>query len=341
MEFFLDSANFEEIEEALKLGFIDGVTTTPTFMHLNGLTDVDGAIVKLSKMVPVLMIEALGDKAEDIVAEAHRLLALGLDKKKTVFKIPVSMEGVRACKMLRNEDILVNIHLVYNIQQALLALTAGATYVCVLVGRMQDQGHNALELVGDIVDAIDHYGYDSKLMFSSVRHAEHIRNAMLLGAHNITIPWKVMKKLADNNFTKVGTDQFVADTRMITMQVKEVISDHNPVIEKSASVMEALIKMSESGLGAVSVIDKEGKLEGIFTDGDLRRQLRDNGQNILQEQIEKHMTANPLSIDSKAMLKEATGLIEESQVDNLVVVQDGKPVGMLDVQDLIKLDLLK
>ena len=150
-----------------------------------------------------------------------------------------------------------------------------------------------------------------------------------------------MKKLADNNFTKVGTDQFVADTRMITMQVKEVISDHNPVIGKSANVMEALIKMSESGLGAVSVIDNEGNLEGIFTDGDLRRQLRDNGQDILHEEIAKHMTVNPISIDSKAMLKEASALIEESQVDNIVVVQDGKPVGMLDVQDLIKLDLLK
>ena len=341
MEFFLDSANFEEIEEALKLGFIDGVTTTPTFMHLNGLTDIDGAIVKLSKIVPVLMIEALGDKAEDIVAEAHRLLSLGLDKKKTVFKIPVSMEGVRACKMLRDDDIMVNIHLVYNIQQALLALTAGANYVCVLVGRMQDQGHNALELVSDIVDVINQYGYNSKLMFSSVRHAEHIRNAMLLGAHNITIPWKVMKKLADNNFTKVGTDQFVAHTRMITMQVKEVISEHNPVIIQSASVMEALMKMSESGLGAVSVVNEQGSLEGIFTDGDLRRQLRDNGQDILHDSIHKHMTASPITIDAKAILRDAAGLIEESQVDNIVVVQDDKPVGMLDVQDLVKLDLLK
>lgn len=341
MEFFLDSANFEEIEEALKLGIIDGVTTTPTFMHLNGLTDIDGAIVKLSKIVPKLMIEALGDKAEDIVAEAHRLLALGLDKKKTVFKIPVSMEGIRACKMLRNEDILVNIHLVYNIQQALLALTAGANYVCVLVGRMQDQGHNALELVSDIVDAINNYGYDSKVMFSSVRHPEHIRNAMLLGAQNITIPWKVMKKLADNNFTKVGTDQFVAHTRMITMQVKEVISENNPVISKSGTIMEALMKMSESGLGAVSVIDDDGKLAGIFTDGDLRRQLRDNGQDILHNQIGEHMTVAPISINSKAMLREAAELIEESRVDNVVVVEDNKPVGMLDVQDLVKLDLLK
>ena len=78
MEFFLDSANMAEIEEALKLGIIDGVTTTPTFMHKNGITDIDGAIVKLSKMVPVLMIEALGENSQEIVAEAKRLLALGV-----------------------------------------------------------------------------------------------------------------------------------------------------------------------------------------------------------------------------------------------------------------------
>ena len=84
MEFFLDSANMAEIEEALKLGIIDGVTTTPTFMHKNGITDIDGAIVKLSKMVPVLMIEALGENSQEIVAEAKRLLALGLDLPETL-----------------------------------------------------------------------------------------------------------------------------------------------------------------------------------------------------------------------------------------------------------------
>ncbi|MCL6101084.1 MAG: transaldolase, partial [Bacteroidetes bacterium] len=167
MEFFLDSANMAEIEEALKLGIIDGVTTTPTFMHKNGITDIDGAIIKLSKMVPVLMIEALGETSQEIVAEARRLLALGLDKKKTVFKIPVNMEGVKACKKLHEEGFLVNVHLVYNIQQAYMALTAGANYVCVLVGRMQDQGHDALGLVKQIVEVINHYKYDAKVMFSS------------------------------------------------------------------------------------------------------------------------------------------------------------------------------
>ena len=171
MELYLDSADLKEIEDAFKLGFLDGLTTTPTFMHRGGVTDVDALIVKLSKMVPVLQIEALGNTAEEVVKEAHRQLKLGLDPKKTVFKIPVSLEGVRACRMLRNENLLVNVHLVYTLQQAYMAMKAGASYVCPLVGRLQDQGHDALELVGQCVFAVDHYGYDTKIMFSSVRNA--------------------------------------------------------------------------------------------------------------------------------------------------------------------------
>ena len=133
MELYLDSADIKEIEEAFKLGILTGLTTTPTFMHRHGIVNVDETIIKLSKMVPVLQIEALGDTAEEIVAEANRLLALGLLKDKTVFKIPVSNVGIQACKMLRDKGLLVNIHLVYTLNQAYMAMQAGATYVCPLV----------------------------------------------------------------------------------------------------------------------------------------------------------------------------------------------------------------
>ncbi|MEZ4901083.1 MAG: hypothetical protein R2822_04660 [Spirosomataceae bacterium] len=93
MELYLDSADFKEIETAFQLGFLTGLTTTPTFMHREGVTDLDGMIIKLSKIVPILQIEALGDTAEEIVKDAERQLALGLDPTKTVFKIPVSLEG--------------------------------------------------------------------------------------------------------------------------------------------------------------------------------------------------------------------------------------------------------
>jgi transaldolase len=100
MELYLDSADVREIDQAFELGYLAGLTTTPTFMHRHGITDIDGAIVELSKKVPVLQIEALGATADEIVAEALRQDALGLDKNTTVYKIPMSLEGTKACKTL-------------------------------------------------------------------------------------------------------------------------------------------------------------------------------------------------------------------------------------------------
>ena len=208
MELYLDSANLSEIKEAFELGFLDGLTTTPTFMHRDGIRNIDETILALAKIVPVLQVEALGKTAVEIETEAHRLLQLGLDKTKTVFKIPISLEGAKACKKLISQGLQVNMHLVYTLQQAYIALSAGATYVCPLVGRLQDQGQDALGLVEKCVKAVDRYQYPSKIMFSSVRHPEHVRNALNIGVHACTIPWKVMKNLASNHFTDIGTRQF-------------------------------------------------------------------------------------------------------------------------------------
>jgi TalC/MipB family fructose-6-phosphate aldolase len=341
MELYLDSADVNEIKEVFKLGFIDGLTTTPTFMHRHGITDIDGTILELSKIVPVLQIEALGDTAEEIVEEARRLLALGLDKKKTVFKIPASIEATRACKMLRDEDIMVNIHLVYNLQQAYMAMSAGATYVCVLVGRMQDQGYDALKLIEDCVNVVDHYGYDSKIMFSSVRHPEHVKNALELGAHCCTIPWKVMKQMNSNNFTDIGTQQFVAHTRQMTMRIKNVMRPGvNPVISLDDTVNEAIIEMTRSGLGAVSVVDENGKIAGVFTDGDLRRKLNEHGKNILSMKMKEFHMHEPLSVDADDLLKKAAVMFKEKEIDNIIVLDNQRPAGMLDIQDLVRLEVL-
>jgi transaldolase len=333
MELYLDSADLKEIEEAFQLGFLNGLTTTPTFMHRGGVTDVDGLIVKLSKIVPVLQIEALGNTAEEVLAEAKRQLKLGLDPKKTVFKIPVSLEGVKACSLLRKEGLLVNVHLVYTLQQAYMAMHAGATYVCPLVGRLQDQGHDALDLVAQCVAAVDHFGYDTKIMFSSVRHAEHVRNAINIGVHTITVPWKVMKALTDNNLTALGTQQFVEHTKLMTVRVKDVLSSKNPVVSADTSVTDALVKMTEFGFGSITVI-KDNKVLGVFTDGDLRRKLQENGRDILTKKIGDFQYKEPISVDADALLNEAADLFKKTKVDTLLVTEGGKPVGMLDIQDL-------
>ncbi len=334
MELYLDSANIKEIEDAFKLGFLNGLTTTPTFMQREGITDIDGMIVKISKIVPILQIEALGETAEDVLAEAKRQLALGLDPKKTVFKIPVSLEGVRACKLLRNEGLLVNVHLVYTLQQAYMAMHAGANYVCLLIGRLQDQGHDALDLVAQIMDAVNHYGYDTKIMFSSVRNMEHVRNAFNLGVHTITIPLKIMKQLTDNHFTSVGTDQFIHDTRLMTMRVKEALNGTNPIVSANTNLADAVIKMTEYGFGAITILNEDGSLKGIFTDGDLRRKIQAEGYDILSKNMGDFEFGKVVSIEADALLNEAAGIFKSTKVDTILVIENGKPIGMLDIQDL-------
>jgi len=334
MELYLDSADIKEIEEAFQLGFLTGLTTTPTFMHREGVTDIDGLILKLSKMVPVLQIEALGNTAEAVLKEARRQLDLGLDPKKTVFKIPVSLEGVRACALLRKEGLLVNVHLVYTLQQAYMAMQAGATYVCPLIGRLQDQGHDALSLVEQCVFAVDHYGYDTKVMFSSVRSTEHVRNALNLGVHTITVPWKIMKGLTENNFTTLGTDQFIEHTRLMTVKVKDVISKTNPVVEADTSLMDAIVKMTEYGFGAITIVRKDGSLLGVFTDGDLRRKIQEEGRDVLKKNIGDLTHKDPIAVDAGVLLNDAATIFKKTSVDTILVTENGKPIGMLDIQDL-------
>jgi TalC/MipB family fructose-6-phosphate aldolase len=334
MELYLDSANLKEIEEGFKLGFLDGLTTTPTFMQREGITDIDGMILKLSKMVPVLQIEALGNTAEDVVKEAHRQLDLGLDRATTVFKIPVSLEGVRACKLLRNDGLLVNVHLVYTLQQAYMAMHAGATYVCPLVGRLQDQGYDALGLVEQCVHAVDHYGYKTKIMFSSVRNPEHVRNGLNIGVHTITVPLKVLKGLTENHFTTLGTEQFLRDTKLMTVKVNEAINGINPVVDANSNVKDAIVKMTEFGFGAIIVTDGDLQVKGVFTDGDLRRHLQTDGPSILDMKLGSLSYKTPISIEGSMLLNDAASIFKKTNVDTIMVTDNGKPIGMLDIQDL-------
>jgi transaldolase len=341
MELYLDSVDFKEIEAALDYGFIKGLTTTPTFMHRHGITDIDGAILKLSKMVPELQVEALGDTPDEIVAEAERLVGLGLDTSKTVFKVPISNEGVKACSRLRGRGYKVNVHLIYTLNQAYMAMEAGASFICPLAGRMQDQGHDAIQLFEQCVDVIDRYGYDSKVMFSSVRHAEHVRQAMLTGVHVCTMPFSVMKNLCENTLTALGTAQFREHTALMTMRVKDVIRQSNPVCETGETLSSAMVKMTESRLGLVTLVDSKGAVAGVFTDGDLRRKLQSGGRAILDQSLATiGFSKTPLTIDRESLLNDAVKAFKKAELDSIVVVDGNRPVGVLDVQDLIKLGLL-
>jgi TalC/MipB family fructose-6-phosphate aldolase len=335
MELYLDSVNFQEIEEAFDLGFLTGLTTTPTFMHRDGITDIDGAIVKLSKMVPELQVEALGNTHDEIIDEAHRLLDLPLALE-PVFKVPISEVGVRACNTLTKEGHRVNVHLIYTLSQAYMAMAAGAAFVCPLAGRLQDQGHDANALFEQCVDVVNKYDYQTKIMFSSVRHPEHVRQALISGVHVCTVPWGVMKKLCLNALTTVGTNQFVEHTQLMTVRVRDVLREKNPVCRPTDSVKAAIVKMTESRLGAVTLVDDKGRVAGIFTDGDLRRKIQESGSEVIDMTLDKvGFSKNPISISADALLFDAVAKFEESKVDTIIALDGDEPIGILDIQDLV------
>jgi transaldolase len=340
MELYLDSVDFNEIEAAMDFGFIKGLTTTPTFMHRHGITDIDGAIVRLSGMVPELQVEALGNTPEEVLAEANRILALPLERE-PVFKVPISNAGVKACQRLTGKGHRVNVHLIYTLNQAYMAMEAGAAFVCPLAGRLQDQGHDAIRLYEQCVATIDRYGYDAKVMFSSVRHPEHVRQAMLAGVHVCTVPFNVINHLCDNSLTALGTAQFREHTTLMTMRVKELIRASNPVCEAGETLNGAMVKMTESRLGTVTIVGPDGAVIGVFTDGDLRRRLQSDGRSILDKPLaEIGFSKNPVTVSQDSLLDAAVKLFKEFEVDSIIVVDASKPVGVLDIQDLVKLGLL-
>jgi transaldolase len=340
VELFIDSADITEVQAALDMGLVEGITTTPTFMHRLGIHDIDGAIADLSGMANQFHIEALGDTCEEVVAEASRVTSIPNLIKEPVFKIPVSNEGLKAASKLTKAGHQVNVHLVYTLNQAYLAAVAGATYICPLVGRLQDQGHDSFALIEQAVKMVERYKYSSKIMVSSVRNPEHVRLALLSGAHAVTVPWGVMRAMATNALTDLGITQFNVDTTLLRRTVGDLVRPANPVVNESSSISEAAIEMTTSKLGAVSVVDADGRLVGILTDGDLRRAIDSTG--LPNQQVDDLMTRNPKRVESSMVLQDAVDFIRQVQLDSLVVVDDeSRPLGIFDVQDLLREGLIK
>jgi len=339
MELFIDSVDMEVIEEAVDFGFIEGITTTPTFMHRQGIEDVDQAIVKLSNLGPQLHVEALGDTVDEVIEEAERLSSLSGLGQDLTFKIPVTTDGLKAASRLTDQGHDVNVHLVYTLNQTYLAAEAGATYICPLVGRLHDQGHDSFAFIEQAVDLINEHDYSAKIMVSSVRHPEHVRQAALAGAHAITVPWKVLKILPENTLTDRGIRHFEQDTKLTTYTVHQFIDESNSTVTEDTSVAEAAVKMTSDGYGIVSVVGSDDKLVGVITDGDLRRSVDQESLGDLK--VTEIMSEDPETISEDTVLDQAVEYLREQEIDNLVVTNgNNRPVGILDVQDLLKEDLM-
>ena len=208
MKFFIDTANIEEIKKAVDMGMVDGVTTNPSLIAREKKPFVE-IIKEICKVVDgPISAEVIALDAEGMVREGRELAAIHAN---IVIKIPMTTEGLKAVKQLADEKIKTNVTLVFSASQALMAAKAGASYASPFVGRLDDISQNGMDLVSDIMNIYDNYGYATEVIVASIRNPIHVVDAALLGAHIATIPFKVIAQLARHPLTDLGMEQFLAD----------------------------------------------------------------------------------------------------------------------------------
>jgi len=209
MKFFIDSADVDEVEHAANLGVIHGVTTNPSLVAGSGREFKD-VILEICDLVdgPV-SVEVTATDKEGMIEEGRRFAEWA---DNVVVKVPLIAEGLRACRALSDEGIGVNVTLCFSVNQALLAARAGATFISPFVGRLDDIGHDGMEVATDIVDAYDQYDdIETNVLVASVRHPRHVTEAALAGADVATLPHDVLEQMMQHPKTDLGLDKFLSD----------------------------------------------------------------------------------------------------------------------------------
>ena len=210
MEFFIDTAEVDKIRELNEMGLVQGVTTNPSLIKKAG-RDHEQTIREISSFIKgPISVEAISEDAKGMVKEAEEFVTWG---KNIVIKIPMNPEGMKAVKILAKKGIKTNVTLVFSAMQALIAAKAGATYVSPFVGRLDDIGHSGMELVAEIREVYDNYGFGTKILAASLRHPAHVLESALIGADVATIPPSTMLKLFNHPLTDKGFKQFLEDAK--------------------------------------------------------------------------------------------------------------------------------
>jgi transaldolase len=213
MLIFLDTANIDEIREAASLGIISGVTTNPSLVSKEATSDYETVTKTICSIVSgSVSAEVLAEDAEAMITEARVKASWAPN---VTIKIPVTANGIKATTVLSKEKIDVNMTLCFSVNQALLAALAGAAYVSPFVGRLDDVGHDGMQLVKEIVDIYNHYNFKTKVIAASIRHPLHCVAAAKAGAHIATVPYKVLMQMIQHPLTDVGIDRFLSDWQRV------------------------------------------------------------------------------------------------------------------------------
>ncbi len=208
MKFFVDTADIQQIEKLIPTGFVDGITTNPSLIAKQG-NDLSEIIKSICSIVegPV-SAEVTATNHPAMLEEGQYLASLA---KNVAVKVPLTLDGLKTCKKLREQNIMVNVTLCFSAAQALLAAKAGASFISPFVGRLDDIGEKGMNLIENIVIMYKNYGFETEVLVASVRTKEHVINAALIGAHVATLPAKVLKELYKHELTDKGLKAFLDD----------------------------------------------------------------------------------------------------------------------------------
>ncbi len=213
MRIFLDTANIEQVRQAASLGVISGVTTNPSLVSKEGTADYETVTKTICAIIPgSVSAEVLAEDAASMVKEA-RIKASWAPN--VTIKIPATAAGLQAISALRKENIETNMTLCFSVNQALLGALAGATYVSIFVGRLDDAGHDGMQVVEDTVKIFEHYRLPSQVIAASIRHPLHCVAATKAGAHIATVPYNVLMLMLQHPLTDVGISRFLTDWKRV------------------------------------------------------------------------------------------------------------------------------
>ena len=217
MEFFLDTADVDSIRELSETGLIDGVTTNPSLVAKSG-KDFFTILKDISKIVSgPISAEVTALESNGMIAEGEKLAKIA---KNIVIKLPLTQEGLKACKKLTKKKIKTNVTLCFSPAQALIAAKSGATYISPFVGRLDDIGENGMELIQKIKDIYSNYPkLNTKILVASVRNMEHVAQAAMIGADVVTLPPKTLEELYEHPLTKKGLDAFMEDWKKTNQKI--------------------------------------------------------------------------------------------------------------------------
>ncbi|MBI4517557.1 MAG: fructose-6-phosphate aldolase [Deltaproteobacteria bacterium] len=212
MKLFIDTADVNEIREAASWGIIDGATTNPSLVAKTG-RDFESVIKEICAIVDgPISAEVVSTEGAGMVAEGERLARM---HRNVCVKVPMCIEGLKATKLLSGRGVAVNMTLIFSAAQALLAAKAGARFLSPFVGRLDDIGHDGMDLIGQIVHILHNYDFRTEVIVASVRHPGHVVRAAEMGAHIATVPFSVIQQLVKHPLTDSGIERFLADWKKV------------------------------------------------------------------------------------------------------------------------------